>query len=98
MVVGTAEEDRPGMIIIYRLGMERCAEIQAHSLPVERLKLSFDNTTLFTAGQDGSFFILDLKDPLMKKDKETPSVQLFEEILTEKSEMEDYQQQKETYE
>ena len=87
LVVGTAEDDRPGMVIIYRLGMERCAEIQAHSLPVERLKLSFDNTILFTAGKDGSFFIFELKDPLMKKDKETPSIQLFEEILTEKSEL-----------
>jgi hypothetical protein len=43
IVIGTADDDRPGMIEIYRLGMEKVADIQAHSLPVERIKMTFDN-------------------------------------------------------
>lgn len=92
VVIGTADDDRPGMIEIFRLGMEKVADIQAHSLPVERIKLTFDNWILFSTGQDGTFFIFDIKDPLMKREKEAPSIQLFEEILTEKAELRELHQ------
>lgn len=87
LIVGTADDDRPGMIQIYRLNMERAGDIQAHSLPVERIKLTFDNNTLFSAGQDGTFFMFDLKDPLFKSQKEAPQIQPSEEILCEKAEL-----------
>ena len=92
MVLGTADDDRPGMVQIYRFGMEKAADIQLHSLPIERIKLTFDNSILFTVGQDGAFFILELRDPLMKREKEAPSIQYFDEILTEKSELRELQQ------
>lgn len=92
IIVGTADDDRPGMIIIFRKKMDRSCDIQAHSLPVERIKLTFDNNILFSAGQDGSFFMFDLKDPTLKRDKEPPAIQFSEAILTEKSELRELQQ------
>jgi cilia- and flagella-associated protein 57 len=87
VIVGTADDDRPGMIQVFRLDMDVVADIQAHSLPVERMKLSFDNMTLFTAGQDGTFFMFDLKDSEYKSQKEAPQIQYSEEILCEKAEL-----------
>ena len=87
MIVGTADEGRPGMIMIFRHDLEKAADIQAHSQPIERLKLSFDNQLLFSAGQDGTFFMFELKDPLFKSQKETPQIQPSEEILCEKAEL-----------
>ena len=87
MIVGTADESRPGMIQIFRHDMEKAADIQAHAQPVERLKLSFDNQLLFSAGQDGTFFMFELKDPMFKSQKETPQIQPSEEILCEKAEL-----------
>ena len=92
IILGTADDDLPGMVQIYRFGMEKAADIQLHSLPVERIKLTFDNNMLFSVGQDGSFFLLELRDTMMKREKEAPSVQYFAEILTEKSELRELQQ------
>jgi len=47
---GVAEDDRPGSIQVLRQPWEKIFEVQAHSLPVERLRISFDNTVLFSAG------------------------------------------------
>ena len=80
LIVGTADDDKPGMVQVYNLDMEPIACIQAHSLPVERMKLSFDNISLFTTGQDGSFFMFEIKDSEYK-------IQYSEEILCEKAEL-----------
>ena len=50
MVCGVAENDKPGSIQILKLPFERVLEVQAHSLPIERLRLSYDNNFLFSAG------------------------------------------------
>lgn len=92
MIAGVADDERPGSIQIFRLNMEKVFEIQVHALPVERVVLSFDNNYLFTAGQDGSLFFFDIKDSLMKRDKESIQVPLSEEILTQKSELQELQQ------
>jgi len=42
--------------------MEKVNEVQAHSLPVERMRLSYDNTVLFTSGQDGLVCMFEVKD------------------------------------
>jgi WD40 repeat protein len=68
---GLGENDKPGSIQVINVKFEKIFEVQAHSLPIERLRVSFDNTHLFSAGQDGvfaTFSILD-KDP-QRKDKE----------------------------
>jgi len=71
LFAGIAENDRPGSIQVIRFPFERIYEVQAHSLPIERLRVSFDNQHLYSAGQDGVFGIFSIvdKDPV-KKDKE----------------------------
>ena len=57
--------------MIFRLeSLERVFDIQAHSLPITWLCLTFDNSHLFTASQDGSLGIWEVKDSWLKRDKE----------------------------
>jgi WD40 repeat protein len=57
---------------VLRYPAEKIFEVQAHSLPVERLRMSYDNNFLFSAGMDGVFCIFDInyKDSKLKKEKE----------------------------
>jgi len=69
---GIAEDDKPGSIQVLRYPWEKVFEVQAHSLPVERLRISFDNQVLFSSGHDGVLCVFDVKDkdPKGKKDKD----------------------------
>ena len=92
---GVSDEGSPGAIQIWKFGpLEKINEVQAHSLGVERLKISHDNNYIFSAGKDGTIFIMDIKDReprgigFSAKDKETTAIKTFsEEILTAKGEM-----------
>lgn len=44
------EENKPGAVHIYKLPLDKINEVQAHKKPIERMKLSYDNNYLFTAG------------------------------------------------
>lgn len=62
------------------------------------MRLSFDNKFLFTAGKDGCIMILEIRDRdprggLIKADQKL--LNFSDEILTEKSEMEQYYTEKE---
>ena len=72
---------------------EKPFEIQAHSLPVERIRVSFDGNYLFSVGQDGVFCIFDIKDkdPNKKKKEESIPIIIAEEILIPKAERDRYQ-------
>ena len=74
-------------------------EVQAHSKPIERLKLSYDNNWLFTCGQDGCLILHDVKDrdPRggLKRDREGMGLATSEEILTDKADIEGYITEKE---
>jgi len=61
---------------------EKIFEVQAHSAPLERLRVSPDNQYLYSTGQDYMLAIFNVtdKDP-NKKDKEAISVQNSDEIL-----------------
>lgn len=71
IMAGIAENDKPGSIQVIRFPFERIFEVQAHSLPIERIRVSYDNHFLYSVGQDGMFGIFHIqdKDPV-KKDKE----------------------------
>lgn len=86
-MAGIAENDKPGSIQVIRFPFERIFEVQAHSLPIERIRVSYDNHFLYSVGQDGMFGIFHIqdKDPV-KKDKEYSQVTFSEEILIEKQE------------
>lgn len=63
------------------------------------MKISYDNKFLFTASKDGSLLIMDIKDKDPRggnlRERELQILDFSEEILTEKSEMDDYKQRKE---
>jgi len=46
--------------------LERIFEIQAHSLPITRICINFENSSLFTGSLDGSLGIWEIKDTKSK--------------------------------
>ena len=64
---------------------EKIFEIQAHSLAVQRMKISYDNQTLFSASQDGSLCVFTLadRDP-KRKILDLPQIHTSTEFLTPK--------------
>ena len=91
---GVGEENRPGAVQIWKSSLEKINEIQAHGKGVERMRISFDNNYLFTAGRDGTFLIHEIKDRdprggVIKRDLGGGLIP-SEEILTEKQEMEEF--------
>ena len=61
IIAGVAEEDKPGSIQVFRSNFEKMYEVQAHSLPVERLRISYDNKYLFSVAQDGVLAMFEIK-------------------------------------
>lgn len=59
---GVADPEKPGPIHILRHPWNKVYEVQAHSLPVEKVKLSYDNNSLFSGGRDGVVCLFDVKD------------------------------------
>lgn len=50
LFAGVSENDKPGSIQVIDFEFRKLSEIQAHSLPVERLRVSYDNGHLYSAG------------------------------------------------
>ena len=70
-------------------------EIQAHSSGVERIRLTFSNTHLLSAGSDGSLCVFDVKDkePKLRKDgKELPTITHSEDLLLTKVERDKFRE------
>ncbi len=89
LFAGTGEEGKPGAVVIFKLPFMKINEIQGHSKPIERMRLSYDNNYLFTAGKDGCLILYDVKDrdPRSgKREREAMALPFSDEILTEKSE------------
>ena len=68
--------------------------MQAHGKAIERMRLSFNNDWLFTAGKDCCLIIHEVKDRdprggLVKKERDVGLLPFSDEILTEKSEMDE---------
>jgi len=105
---GVGELNKPGAIVIYKitedqskqnLKMDKTNEVQAHSLPITRMRLSFDNNQLFTCSKDGCLIIHDVKDRDPKgKSREREGLPFSDEILTERTEIDQFQQDKDQLE
>jgi cilia- and flagella-associated protein 57 len=67
---GVAEIDKPGPIQVLRHPWNKLFEIQAHSSPVEKLRLTYDNNWLLSCGRDGVLCIFEVKDkePKIRRD------------------------------
>ena len=62
LFAGVGDAKLPGAIQIWKMPLEKVSEIQAHSKPIEKLRLNSTNTHLFSVGQDGMLCIFDIKD------------------------------------
>ena len=68
------------------------------------MRISFDNKFLFTAGRDGNLIIFEIIDkdtrgPIVKREPGFTGITTFsEEILAEKGEMGEFENQKDTLE
>lgn len=88
-IASISETERPGSIQFLRNPWEKLCEIQAHSLGIEKIRLSYDNQTLLSIGKDGVLCVFDVKDkePKIRKDgKEIPTIIPGDDILIQKSE------------
>lgn len=87
LIVGTSDTDRPSSIILFRLdNLERLFEVQAHSQPITRMIVNYENTCLFTGSQDGSLGMWDINQK--QKNKEgLQSLVPSKEILCERAEL-----------
>jgi hypothetical protein len=64
--------------------------VQAHSKPVERMKLSYCNKYMFSTGRDGCLIIYDVNDRDLKDLKREISLNYSEQVLTLPSQLEEY--------
>ena len=65
LYAGLAEPNRPGSIQVFRYAndtMEKVLEVQAHSQQIERMRLNYDNSKLFSIGIDGTLACFSVKD------------------------------------
>ena len=74
--------------------MEKLSEVQAHGAPIERMRLTYSNDWLFTAGKDCCLMLHEVKDRdprggLVRRDRDAGMLPFSDEILTEKTEMDD---------
>ena len=85
---GLNEPSKPGsvQVIMYPFTKGKIFETQAHAQTCNRLRVSYDNQTLYSAGADGTlavFHIVDKNPPREKGDKrELPNMSA--EILIKK--------------
>lgn len=91
LVAGVSDQDKPASIQIFRQNFEKVLEVQAHSRSIQRLKLNYDNTRLFSVGDDGVIGVYSIvdKEPKKKDTTQLPIIQLSEEILIEKKRRDD---------
>jgi WD40 repeat protein len=87
MFLGTTDQQKPGAIQCFRYPFEKTYECQAHSLPIQAMKISYDNSTLFTVSADGTLGVFNIqdKDP-KRKIKDLPSVTHSGVLLIQRTE------------
>ena len=91
LFAGVGDPKLPGAIQIWKMPLEKASEIQAHSKPIEKLRMNSTNTHLFSVGQDGMLCIFDIKDrDPQKTGMGFNMLQFSQEILTEKTDMDAY--------
>merc|ERR1719379_2651987 len=94
LFAGVAEPEEPGAIRAYTFPPQRdgVIETQTHAGPVTRMCVTLDDGMLFTAGEDGTLYIYEVrrKDKATRRDKEG-ALPFADEILVTKAFLEDKQ-------
>lgn len=92
--VGLAEATSPGVLkcFKYPLSSNESIEIQAHARKIQKMKVSFNDKYLFTAGADGCVIVYELSDRDRIRDVKAPALKYSDEILTDRQQINDIQQ------
>lgn len=90
---GVNEQNKPGsvQVIMYPFQKGKIFEVQAHAQTVNRIRISYDNQFLYTAGADGSLAVFHILDKSGSSRRELPS--LSAEILIKKKQRDELQQE-----
>lgn len=97
LYAGLAEPNRPGSIQVFRYRnddvksdktMEKVLEVQAHAQQIERMRLNYDNTKLFSVGIDGTLACFSMQQ---KSSKLQQTDILHGEILIKKEDLDSIQ-------
>lgn len=54
---GVSEPNKPGCVQVIAYPWDKIFTVQAHAQKVERLRISYDNQYLYSAGMDGSLCV-----------------------------------------
>ena len=101
---GACEEGKTGSIQIWKFPLEKINECQAHGKGISRMNLTYDGKFLLSAGKDGTIMIHDVKDRDIRGQELERAFDygvinnFAEEILTEKTAMEQYEAQQDSLE
>lgn len=89
----TKEDKRPGAVRAQQFPFDASGSVgdffeqQGHAGPIERMKLSYDDKSLFTVGEDGCVIIWEIKDKdaRVNRGKDTKEMPPSEELLLTKN-------------
>merc|ERR1719193_265394 len=82
MFAGVAEPDLPGPLRCYAFPPEQdYVEYQAHSAPISRIRITFDEQYVFSTGDDGCLVIFDVKKKVPSKRDKEAALGFADEIL-----------------
>lgn len=101
LFAGYNDSKKTGAVRCYKLPAFTGEDIeyQGHAKGIERMRVSFDDSFLFTVSQDGTLIIWDIKDRdvrTARRDKDLSSMPFSEEILITANEIEELHQLIET--
>ena len=90
LIAGAADQMNPGFLRVYNFSPMTgdYIDYQAHSKPIERMRISYDDKYLFTAGQDGILCIFEVTDKSIRRDG--PAIPYCDELIIPKSEIDGY--------
>ena len=78
----------PGCLRVakYPFTGEEILELQTHGKGIKKIKITFDDQYIFTAGEDGMLIIYEIRDKegKIKRDKEGSGIHFSEEFLISK--------------
>lgn len=67
--------------------MEMATEFQCHSAPITKVRLSYDETYLFSVGEDGCLWVYKIHDKNAEKIKREKDTTFSDEILVTRSDL-----------
>jgi len=92
LFAGVSESELPGPIRCYSFPLDGdYVEYQAHSLAVSRIRITYDEQYLFSAGDDGCLIVFEIKKKVPTKRDKDAFLGFADEILVTKAFLDDKQ-------